>query len=713
VHTRTAPELCYVDVGGTFTDAFVVSEDGSFALAKAISTPGDISEGFFSALRAASVEADSDFERLCASLRVLGYGSTIVLNTLLTRQGTRVGLIVTAGFEDLLLMERGKQTWTEYERIDRIHGLTHRHLEPLVPKRLIAGVTERVDCLGEIVVPLYEDEARRAIARLLDEEVEAIAICFLWSFLNDAHEQRVAKLAQEAAAARGAEVAVYTSSNVSPVARELSRANATIIEAYTAPRAAAGFGTLEQRLRDYGFGGSLQVIQSSGGLAPFGKVRAVETIQSGPVGGVVGGRFIGSLYGIDNLITSDVGGTSFDVALVTSGELSVNREPVAVGMILGVPMIEILSIGAGGGTLARVDEVTGRLTVGPQSAGAIPGPACFGNGGQLPTVTDADVVLGYIDPATFATSRPLDVDAAQRAIEEHVAEPLGLTTEEAADGIKRLIDVRMQDTLSGLVAARGFDVRDYHLLAFGGAGPSHVAGYTEGLPVAGVMAFAFSSVFSAFGAAAADYQHHYTRACNVVVPPKASNEIKAELGERLNELWTSLAERAVTQMEAEGFSPSQLVLQPQAMMRYGRQLNDLIVYSPVQRITLAAEWDRLIDSFEQQYEQIYAKAAKYPESGFEIFEVGLLASATKIKPRLPRFERGSINPPADARLEPRRAWFGEWHETARFAMRSLVPGNRIDGPAVIHDRTTCLVVPPGSAVEVDEYKTFRLERTSV
>jgi acetone carboxylase beta subunit len=708
---RAAPELCYVDVGGTFTDAFVVAEDGSFALAKAFSTPGDVSEGFLAALTAVAQEAGSSRDQLCASLRVLGYGSTIVLNTLLTRQGVRTGLVVTAGFEDLLLMERGKQTWTDYERVDRIHPVTHRHLDPLVPKRLIAGVTERIDCFGDIVIPLYEEEARAGIGRLLDCGVEAIAVCFLWSFLNNEHEQRAGAIARELAAQRGLDVAVYLSSDVSPVARELSRANATIIEAYTTPRAAAGLGTLEARLRQDGFGGAVQIMQSSGGLAPLGKVRAVETIQSGPVGGVIGGRFIASLYGIDHILTSDVGGTSFDVALVTAGQVQVNREPVAVGMILGVPMVEILSIGAGGGTIAKLDEVSGRLSVGPQSAGAVPGPACLGQGGTLPTVTDADLVLGYLDPGSFAAGRGLDVQASRQAIAEHVADPLGLTIEEAADGIKHIIDVRMQDTLSGLVAARGFDIRDYHLLAFGGAGPSHVSGYSAGLSLAGVLAFAFSSVFSAFGAAAADYEHHYTRACNIIVPPFADDGTKVELGRRLNVLWLGLAERAVAQMESEGFERSRLTLQPQAMMRYGRQLNDLVVPSPVQQVASSTDWDRLVEAFERQYEQIYAKAAKYPQSGFEIFEVGLVATATKLKPRLPRHELHGPDPPSAAYRGSRPAWFdGERYETRRFEMQILRAGNRIEGPAVVHDRTTCLVVPPGSQVVVDQFKSFWLER---
>lgn len=707
------PQLCYVDVGGTFTDAIVVADDGSFTLAKALSTPDAMARGFFNALGALADEAGCSQEELVRSLSVLGYGSTIVLNTLLTRTGARVGLIVTRGFEDLLLIERGKQTWIDYERIDRIHPVTHRHRPPLVPKSRIRGVTERVDCFGRVVIPLYEHEVREAVADLCRQDVEGIAICLLWSFLNDSHERRVVQIAHDVMSELGVAIPVYASVEVSPVMRELSRANAVIIEAYTSRRLSSGLTAIQRTLGEQGFKGEVQVMQSAGGLASVSHVKAVETVHSGPVGGVIGGRFIARQYGLEHVITSDVGGTSFDVSLITSGHVAVNREPSAVGYILGVPMVEILSIGAGGGTLASIDPLTGRLQVGPESAGADPGPACFGRGGAQPTVTDADLVLGYINPRTWGGGRvPLDTEAARTAIQTHVAEPLGVSVEEAAMGIKRIIDVRMADTIKGLVAARGFDLRDYSLLAFGGAGPTHVVGYTEELPLAGVLVFPYSSVFSAFGASCADYQHHYTRACNIIVPPFASDDAKMAAAEQLNRLWMRLAEQAVEQMEQEGFSRSDLILQPQAMIRYGRQLNDLIVPSPVQTIRSPSDFDRLIAAFEGLYERIYARAARFPQSGFDIFEVGLIATAPKICPRLPTLPAAGPTPSAEARLGSKPAWFdGGGVSTPRFAMRELRPENEIVGPAVVEDPTTTLVLPPGFRLRADQHLTMWLTKS--
>ncbi|HEY8429716.1 MAG TPA: hydantoinase/oxoprolinase family protein, partial [Sandaracinaceae bacterium] len=343
------PELCYIDVGGTFTDAFLVDADGNFVTAKAPSTPSDVSKGFFRAIERASDEMGLPVQQTLSALRVLGYGATIALNTVLTRRGGKPGLIVTRGFEHLLVMGRGKQSWTELDRPARIHPVTHRMLEPLIPYERVRGVTERIDCLGAEQIPLYEDEAREAVGELLDMGADAIVICFLWSFLNDSHEARAAEIAREVIAERGSDAAVVTTHEVSPVIRELPRANAAVFEAYAGPLVRRAFANLESELASNGFEGELQVMQSAGGLAPARTVKVVDTIQSGPVGGLVGGRFVGELYGFRNIITTDVGGTSFDLGLITNGKVAVNREPTVGRFVLGVPIAEVISIGAGGG----------------------------------------------------------------------------------------------------------------------------------------------------------------------------------------------------------------------------------------------------------------------------------------------------------------------------------------------------------------------------
>lgn len=701
------PELCYIDVGGTFTDAFLVDADGDFVTAKAPSTPSDVSKGFFRAIERASDEMELPVRETLSGLRVLGYGATIALNTVLTRRGGTPGLIVTRGFEHLLTMGRGKQSWTELDRPARIHPVTHRMLEPLIPFERVRGVTERIDCLGAEQIPLYEDDVRAAVGELLDEGADAIVICFLWSFLNDAHEARAAEIAREVIAERGADAAVVTTNEVSPVIRELPRANAAVFEAYAGPLVRRAFANLESELSTNGFDGELQVMQSAGGLAPARTVKVVDTIQSGPVGGLVGGRYIGELYGFQNIITTDVGGTSFDLGLITGGKVSVNREPTVGRFVLGVPIAEVISIGAGGGTMAGLDPLTGRLVVGHESAGADPGPVCYRRGGTEPTVTDANLVLGYLNPNRFAGGQmELDTEASRNALREKIAEPLGLSVEEAAAGIRRIIDTRMRESIHGLVVSRGFDISEYHLLAFGGGGPGHVAGYTDGVPLAGILMFPYSSVFSAFGAAAADYEHRYTHSLNLVVPADATDDDKLEVGRRITETWERLREQGREQMEAEGFDPAELEFRALAMLRYGRQLNDLEVTSPVERIDTVADWQALIDAFEEQYSQTYSRAARYPQAGYDIFEVGLVVTAPKIRPTLPRFELVSETPPEEAKRGTRLTYFdGEWRDTPILALDEMKPGNRVEGPAVIENPYTTIVVPPGREIWVDEYRS--------
>ena len=707
------PTLCYVDVGGTFTDAFVVDENGGFIIKKASTTPDDTSRGFFDALEGVAEKLGMTFNELANDLQIIGYGSTTVLNALLTRNNlARIGLIVSKGFEDILLIERGKQSWTDYDRKDRIHVVTHLHLEPLVPKKYIKGVSERITCRGDIAIPLYEHEVEAAVKELIEMDVEAIVISFLWSFLNSAHELRCKEIAEKVIAASGKNVSVTCGIEVSPVIRELPRTNAALIEAATSPLIRKSFETMDTRLKEQGFKGQLQIMQSSGGLAASNKVKAVDTINSGPVGGLIGGRFIGELYGIKNMITTDVGGTSFDVGLINNGNISIMRQPTAARMLLGVPQVEVISVGAGGGTLAYIDPLTGRLAVGPESAGADPGPVCYDKGGEQPTVTDADLILGYLDPDYFAGGNiRANLKRAREAMKQKIAEPLGISVTEAAAGIREITDVLMRQTIAGLVNARGSsEINDYHLLAFGGGGASHVAGYTQGLPLMGVMVFPYSAVFSAFGASTSDYEHHYHRATNLVIPQGADDNTKMENARKLNELWEQLKDQAIHEMVEEGFGTDDIQFRFLAMMRYGRQLNDLIIDSPFERIDTIDQWNELIQTFETTYEQTYAKAAKYPQAGYEIMEVGLVSSVEKIRPTISALEMGSKNPSQSSQKGKREAFFGGVMTPCDiYEMNQLSAGNVIEGPAIIEDPTTTLVLYPNNIAEVDRYSTFWLK----
>jgi N-methylhydantoinase A len=706
-------EVCFADTGGTFTDAFVVDRNGEFVAAKAPTTPDDVSKGYFSAMALAAAKRGLDLHDLYSQMAIVGYASTTAVNIAINRNGAKVGVILTKGFEQLMIMGRAKQSWLSYDIYDIIHARTHRFDETLVPYSLIKGATERVNSLGQIVIPLYENEVLEAANELVDKGVEAIVVCFLFSWMNAQHEIRARDIVRQVAKSKGKDTAVYISSEVSAVIRELSRLNTAVFEAYVAPKVMGALNTIDLQLKEYGFKGSLQILQSAGGVTSVKTLKPVQTLESGPVGGLMGGLYIGQIYGFDNIITTDVGGTSFDVGLITDGMVTIEREPIVARMILGMPMIQINSIGAGGGTYVRTDPLTKRLQVGPGSAEAVPGPVCYDRGGEIPTITDCDLALGYIDPEYFLGGKSdirINKDKAVQVLKEKVANPLGVDIAEAALGARSLLDTRMKDTIVGMVMSRGYSLSDYYLLAFGGAGPTHCAGYTDGLLLKGIMLFPYSAVFSAFGAAAADYQHTYYRATNIVIPAQAANDIIKRACDQLNKGWQYLEEVAYRDMAQEGFEKEKVNLRHLAMIRYGRQLDDLIVPSPKPRIESVEDWKELLDVFGKLYEKIYVRQAKYSQSGYEILEIGLVVTVAKTKPRLRRYEIGAKEPSNDARKGARECYFDHnWMTTQVYDWDKLSAGNVVSGAAIIEGSTSNIVLPPQKSIYVDEYLTVWLK----
>lgn len=703
-------QICYIDVGGTFTDCLVMDDKGDFVLSKAPSTPGDIGAGFFNALERTAKELGMPLDDVLAQLDVLGFGATVVVNALLTRSGRRCGLIITKGFEDIFQTGRGKSAWCYFVDIaDRMHMQIHRKSEPLIPRHLVRGVFEGVDREGNVIVPVNEAEVRQAAKELLQEGVETIAVFTLWGFMNSVNEKRIAEIVREVV---GDKIEVMEATEICPIIREWPRACTVAIQAYTAALLDKAVIGITSRLEKKGFKKDILMMQSTGNVVTAKKTIAVNTIQSGPVGGLIGAKFIGKLYGYDNLVTTDVGGTSFDVGLVVKGEFELNREPVVLDMVVAVPIAEVISIGAGGGSIAGVDPVTGDFYVGPKSAGASPGPAAYCLGGELPTVTDADIVLGYLDPKYFLGGyMKVDARKAAKAIKTHVADPLGMSVVEAAAGIKSIIDARMREVLNGRLVGKGLDSREFACLAFGGGGPSHVAGYTDGLSFKEILIFPFSAVFCCFGAATADIERTRTRTVSLVIPPGATDEQKTKAGDALNKAWQELEEWTLSQLASDGVSPDAAHIRRTASMRYGRQLHDIIIASPIERVTSPKDIDALIDAFEKDYERIYSMSAKFAKAGYEIYDVSVTSAYSMKKTVLRKRRLVGATPPEGSVKGQRQAYFGgRMVKVNVYEMGRLKPGNIVSGPCIVEAPTTTVVVPENARLEVDAYLNMKLKK---
>lgn len=706
------PLVLGIDAGGTMTDTFIVDEHGDFTVGKAATTPHDESAGFLESAEDALSYWNGEGGSLFPELEVALYSGTTMLNTLLTRRGTKLGLVTTAGFEDDILMGRGMQSWTGYSYSDRIHAVTHVHPSALVERWNVHGVTERIDVFGETVIPLYEKDVAAAAEELLESGVDAIVIHFLYSYLNPAHEKRAEAIIREVAARHGrnGDLAIHLGSDLRPVIRENSRLNAVLIEAYAVAPVRQQLEKVERAIQSRGYRYPLQTVLAYGGLCNIRYPRLHETLISGPVGGVMGAKHLSAITGMKNIIVTDLGGTSFDIGTITEGYVPVEHEPVLARFKLNLPTIAMESIGAGAGSHVKVDPVTKKIQVGPESAGSTPGPICFGKGGKIVTITDCDLLLGYLNPDYFLGGKQkLDKEAAIRAVKEQVTDVIGVDLYEGADAIVRMMEREARDAIRAVASARGLDTTQYTLFGYGGAGPLHLAGYTEGLDFRGVVTFHFAAAFSAFGCTTADYEHRYARSVHLGLPPGSDESAKKAVAEAVSRVWEEMEETARAEMAAEIAVGREIRFTPLAMVRYGGQLSDLEVVSPARRLKSAADVDRLILAWEELYGKINSRVARYEAAGYQIFELGLLASVEKVKPRIARHPLGSSEPSADARKGTRNMYQkGRWLPASLWEMERLGPGNRVSGPAIIEHPATTLVVPEGRRVDVDEWGFFWL-----
>ncbi|MEX0799970.1 MAG: hydantoinase/oxoprolinase family protein [Dehalococcoidia bacterium] len=705
--------LVACDAGGTMTDVIVVDEKGQFVIGKAPTTPHDESVGFMESFHDSLTYWDmaGDGREVSKNAETAIYTGTSMLNTLINLSGLKTGLLVTRGFEDVIVQGRGSQTFIGYEWSEITHMQYRKHRQPLVPRRLTRGATERIDMFGQPIIPLYEHEVERGVAELLDEGIESLAILFLNSFINPSHELLAAEIAAKVMRKKRRKVPLVISSQVAPVQREVSRANATVIQAYATEPARKQLLGVEKKLTRMGYDKSLKTVLCYGGVTNIRYPRLFETVMSGPVGGIMGAHHLGKTIGLDNVVCSDMGGTSFDAGCITTGILPINREPPFMQMYVNVPMLDIRSIGAGTGTYIRMDQDSNRIKLGPDSAGGTPGPVFQESGNETPTIGDCDLLLGIINEDYYLGGRvPVNKAKALSVFKEKVSGPLGLDPYVAAEQCVNLVNVMMREHLVRSLML-GYDIRDYVLLGYGGAGPMHLSGYARDYPWKGVATVPHAAAFSAWGGACMDYAHRRHKSVSAMVAYGADDAAKTFAAQTISGAWEQLEAELLEELQGEGFKRNQISLRQIAYVRYYGQLEDVEVESPAPRLKTAHDVDKLVARFEEIFTKMFTLAGKPPFATHLVTEVSVIAQVDTLKPLVVKHELSGRTPAKSASKGTRPVFYdGRWGDAQLYEMTELKPGNQVKGLAVIEHPATTLFVPPGWRVRIDEHEIYWLEK---
>ncbi len=675
-----------VDIGGTFTDMVVTGPDGAVDMHKSPSTHGSLSDGVMNCFRKAAKARGQDLDALLAEVDTIIHGTTATTNALLTRSGMKTGMLTTEGFRDIIEMRRGMRVGISP------YNLKVKFPEPLVPRARRIGVAERVGPDGDIIMPLDERQVEDAVRRLKADGCEAIAICFLYSYLRPDHERRAAEIARAVAP----DVFVATSYDTIPMAREFERFNTTVVGAYVGAIFAAYIDRLEGELREAGFKGHLLLIQSNGGIQDrdTAKRNPVSTLLSGPAAGPSVGLFFGGPYS-RKILSVDMGGTSFEAALIQNDQILLTSNTWLSEQRIASKMVDVHSIGAGGGSVAWFDQLN-LLRVGPKSAGSRPGPACYGRGGDEPTVTDANVLLGYIDPNFFLGGEiRLDREAADAAVGK-IAKRLGMPAEEAAIAIYDVVNEGMADALNERCTKRGFDPREFLLVAGGGAGGLHVVEIARKVGIKAVMIPKFASAYCAFGMQLPEFRQDYVRSYS-----KRLGD--ADL-DKVNALFAQMEAEGAEVLVQSGIERSQIRFARSADLRYVGQFNEVEVDCPsgtLDRDSL----DQLAQAFHRGHEQTFAFSMKARPIEIIYLRVRAIAAARPIQ--LKEVERSDTLAP-HARKPDRRCFFKGigWQTSPVYDGHALTRGNEVGGPALIEEAGSTILVPDGARAVVDSHGNY-------
>ena len=667
-----------IDVGGTFTDLLLFNDDsGAIQLLKTPSTPEDQSIGILHGIEQILAESGT----APAAIQSLLHGTTVSTNIVLEEKGAKVGLIVTENFEQILHMARSQTPGPLAGWMIMIKP------DPLADLEVTRGVPERVDSRGQVVTPLDESAVRVAVGELAAAGVESITVSLLHAYANPAHEERIRAIIRD----MGIDVPISLSSDILPEFREYERTLVAVMNAYVRPAMRRYLANFEEKLANIQFSPHVSIIRSDGGVMSVERASEspVHTMLSGPAGGVSGAAFVAGLAGHPEALGFDMGGTSTDVSLIRDGKPTISRQTSLGYYPIKIPSVEVHSVGAGGGSIAHV-PMTGALRVGPESAGAVPGPACYGKGGDQPTVTDANVVLGRLPPALLGGEMRLDVKAAEDAVQK-IARAIGLDTYQAAQGILDIVNENMFGALRLLTVQKGLDPRDFALVAFGGAGPMH--GNALGI-LAGcfpVIVPPTPGVLSALGFLYSDVKNEFAQTF--------IRNLDDVQGEQIRDVLSALGQQARTWLQEEGIEEARQTLHYEVDVRYFRQGYEFSLDVRLEGLANGGLGD-IADRFGAAHERLYGFRLEQP---VELVNLRSVGTGAVPKVPSPKFERGDADAAA-AVVEQHRVFFDGNFLTANIYDRSLLTaGNRVTGPAVIMQKDTTTVVHPGHVGEVDEY----------
>ena len=663
-----------IDVGGTFTDLVAVDDTGHSTLAKVASTPQDPSIGVMAGIdRLAELLSLSRPALLSQTERIV-HGTTVATNALLEHKGAKVGLLTTEGHRDVIEMREGLK--------DDRYNLRMPPPVQLVPRALRFGITERMRADGTIETPLDRNSLDKAIAELQRAKVEAVAVCYLHAYRDPRHERATAAVLAEAMP----DAYVSLSSDVFPQIKEFDRVSTTVVNAYVGPALSRYLRRLEQRLIEAGFQGPILIIQSHGGVAPIAESArlAAGGVLSGPAGGVAGSRYATQLLASDNLIPFDMGGTSTDICLIVEGEAALTSGRGIGGHRLALNSLDIVSLGAGGGSIGRVDA-GGILHVGPQSAGAVPGPACYGRGGSEPTVTDANLVLGYLDPAHFLGGAAALDAAAAAAVLDRLAAALKVNRVTAAEGVHRVVNTNMAEGIRLVSVRRGVDPRRFALLSFGGAAGLHVTDVARQLDLTRVVVPRVAAVLSAWGMLATDLRFEVSRT-------HIGDTARLD-GGGVKRLFAEMEQEGLARLRASFDGPVRV--QRSVEMRYGEQIFEITV--PLDGIDWNADdpLPQFVERFHNRHEELYTYALREQDAVL----VNARAAVIGVLPGVPDEPTLPESPAAEPRDE-RRIWLRDWITVPVFDLEALAPGQSIEGPAIVESAMTTVLLRPGNRASV-------------